>query len=101
HTRNLLRLFTSLVQNRVELLVADLPDTLLERSQKLDRRFCQIAFQLRVTFTRKMIFNCLRRLARDQVINLEQVIDRRSRRIEPDLCSRVSHSALELLLDRV
>ena len=44
HARNLLRLFTSLVQDRIKLLVADLPDTLLDRSQKLHRRFRQIAF---------------------------------------------------------
>jgi hypothetical protein len=37
----------------------------------------QIAFQLRVAFAGKVIFNFLRRACRDQVIDLEQVVDRR------------------------
>ena len=54
------RLFTSLVQDRIEsFLIGNTAHTLLNRTQKLDRRFCQITLQLRVTLARKMIFNFL------------------------------------------
>src|SRR6185369_93576 len=73
HARNLLRLLTSLSEDRIELLITDLFDALLDRPQKLNRRLRKIAFQLRVSFARKVFFDFRRRLARDQVINLEQV----------------------------
>jgi hypothetical protein len=59
-----------LVQDRVELLIRDLAHALLNRAQKLDRHFCQITFQLRVTLACKVIFNFLLRLASDEVIDL-------------------------------
>ena len=56
---DLLGFLASLVQDRVKSFVGNLSHALLNRTQKLDRRFSQIAFQLRVTLARKMIFNFL------------------------------------------
>src|SRR4030095_7009604 len=67
YTRDLLRLFTALVHDSIQLLIRDFPDALLEWSQKVDRRFCKFTFQLRVTFARKVIFNRCLSLSSDEV----------------------------------
>src|SRR6185503_12151815 len=101
HARNLLCLFTALVKDRIKLLVADLSDTLLDRPQKLDRRFSKIAFQLRVPFAREVLFDFLHGPSGHQVIDLEQIVDCGPRFVKTDLGSRVSHGAFELLLHGV
>ena len=84
-TCDLSRLFASLVKYAIELLVADISHALLNGTQELNSRLCQITFQLRVPFTGEVLFNLLRRLGRNQVINLEQVADCWSCGIETNL----------------
>src|SRR5215213_11244306 len=100
-TSDLPRLFATLAQHFVELLVRNLSYSLLNRPQKLHRHFRQLPLQLRVTLIGKMLFNFSLALTSDQMIDLEQVINCRSRLVEPDLGAGIRHGAFELALDRV